>query len=133
MQRFKFYNPFKKDVDNTIETAQRISGEREIGTDPVSKKPIIARMGKYGPMVQIGTSEDEEKPRYAKLKASQSIETISDGAVFHITDISDLYIGQLCIGLCEVRPAAVYTHHGQDHFIRRCGLTEYREVKDLNT
>ena len=72
-----FYNPFKRDVDNTIETAQRISGEREIGTDPVSKKPIIARMGKYGPMVQIGTSEDEEKPRYAKLKASQSIETIS--------------------------------------------------------
>ncbi|MDB5206953.1 MAG: topA [Flavisolibacter sp.] len=72
-----FYNPFKKDVDNTIENAQRISGEREIGTDPTSKKPIIARMGKYGAMVQIGTSEDEEKPRYAKLKASQSIETIS--------------------------------------------------------
>jgi DNA topoisomerase-1 len=72
-----FYNPFKRDVDNTIENAQRISGEREIGTDPQTKKPIIARMGKYGPMVQIGTSEDEEKPRYAKLKASQSIETIS--------------------------------------------------------
>ena len=72
-----FYNPFKKDVDNTIETAQRISGEREIGTDPSTSKPVIARMGRYGPMVQIGTQEDEEKPRYAKLKASQSIETIS--------------------------------------------------------
>ena len=72
-----FYNPFKKDVDETIETAQRISGEREVGTDPQTGKPVIARMGKYGPMVQIGTSDDEEKPRYAKLKASQSIETIS--------------------------------------------------------
>ena len=72
-----FYNPFKKDVDNTIETAQRISGEREVGTDPATGKPLIARMGRYGPMVQIGTSDDEEKPRYAKLKASQSIETIS--------------------------------------------------------
>jgi DNA topoisomerase-1 len=72
-----FYNPFKKDVENTIETAQRISGERELGTDPATKKPVIARMGKYGPMVQIGTSNDEDKPRYAKLKASQSIETIS--------------------------------------------------------
>lgn len=72
-----FYNPFKKDVENTIETAQRISGEREVGTDPASGKPLIARMGRYGPMVQIGSSEDEEKPRYAKLKASQSIETIS--------------------------------------------------------
>ena len=72
-----FYNPFKKDVENTIETAQRISGEREIGTDPKSGKPVIARMGRYGPMVQIGSAEDEEKPRYAKLKASQSIETIN--------------------------------------------------------
>jgi DNA topoisomerase-1 len=92
-----FYNPFKKDVENTIETAQRISGEREIGTDPVSKKPIIARMGKYGPMVQIGTSEDDEKPRYAKLKASQSIETISlDEAVslFQLPKTLGEYEGQ---------------------------------------
>jgi DNA topoisomerase-1 len=72
-----FYNPFKKDVDETIETAQRISGEREVGTDPQSGKPVIARMGRYGPMVQIGRTDDEEKPRFAKLKASQSIETIT--------------------------------------------------------
>jgi DNA topoisomerase-1 len=71
-----FYNPFKRDVDQTIETAQRISGEREVGTDPQTGKPVIARMGKYGPMVQIGRTDDEEKPRFAKLKASQSIETI---------------------------------------------------------
>ena len=72
-----FYNPFKKDVDNTIETAERISGERELGTDAVSGKPVIARMGRYGPMVQIGSQDDEEKPRFAKLKQTQSIETIS--------------------------------------------------------
>jgi DNA topoisomerase-1 len=72
-----FYNPFKKDVDKTIETAERSSGERELGVDPQSGKPIIARMGRYGPMVQIGSSEDEEKPRFAKLKQVQSIETIS--------------------------------------------------------
>jgi DNA topoisomerase-1 len=72
-----FYAPFKKDVDNTIETAERIKGERELGADPASGKPVIARMGRYGPMVQIGSTEDEEKPRFAKLKATQSIETIS--------------------------------------------------------
>ncbi|RYZ00641.1 MAG: type I DNA topoisomerase [Chitinophagaceae bacterium] len=72
-----FYNPFKKDVDNTIEHAQRISGERDLGRDPVSDKPIIARMGRFGPMVQIGKTEDEEKPRFARLKPNQSIETIS--------------------------------------------------------
>jgi DNA topoisomerase-1 len=72
-----FYNPFKKDVDNTIENAERIKGERELGLDPQSGKKVIARMGRYGPMVQIGDVSDEEKPRFAKLKNTQSIETIS--------------------------------------------------------
>lgn len=72
-----FYSPFKKDVDNTIETAERIKGERELGTDPESGKPVVARMGRYGPMVQIGSADDEEKPRFAKIPTGQSIETIS--------------------------------------------------------
>ena len=72
-----FYNPFKKDVENTIETAERISGERDLGTDPATGKPVIARMGRYGPMVQIGKQDDEEKPKFAKLKNTQSIETIN--------------------------------------------------------
>ncbi|MBD0352279.1 MAG: DNA topoisomerase I, partial [Flavisolibacter sp.] len=72
-----FYNPFKKDVEKTIQTAERIKGERELGIDPLTKKPVIARMGRYGPMVQLGTTEDEEKPKFAKLKSNQSIETIN--------------------------------------------------------
>ena len=72
-----FYNPFKDDVKKTIETAERVKGEREIGYDQQSGKPVIARMGRYGPMVQIGTTDDEEKPRFARLKQNQSIETIS--------------------------------------------------------
>jgi DNA topoisomerase I len=73
-----FYLPFKKDVDKTIETAERISGERELGFEPESGKKVIVRMGRYGPMVQIGdTSNEEEKPRFAKLKNTQSIETIT--------------------------------------------------------
>jgi DNA topoisomerase I len=72
-----FYLPFKKDVENTIENAERIKGERELGVDPKSGKPVVARMGRYGPMVQIGSVEDEEKPRFAKLNVGQSIETIS--------------------------------------------------------
>src|SRR5260221_289529 len=72
-----FYLPFKKDVEHTIENAERIKGERELGVDPESGKPVVARMGRYGPMVQIGSVEDEEKPRFAKLNVGQSIETIS--------------------------------------------------------
>ncbi|KIC91787.1 type I DNA topoisomerase [Flavihumibacter sp. ZG627] len=73
----EFYNPFKKDVDNTIEHAERIRGERDLGVDKESGKKVVARMGRYGPMVQIGDVNDEEKPRFAKLKSGQSIETIS--------------------------------------------------------
>jgi DNA topoisomerase-1 len=72
-----FYKPFKKEVDQTIETAERIKGERLLGTDPKSGKPVIARMGRYGAMIQIGSAEEEEKPRFAKIPTGQSIETIS--------------------------------------------------------
>lgn len=72
-----FYNPFKKDVDKTIETAERIKGERELGTDPETGRKVVARMGRYGPMVQIGDASEEEKPKFARLKSGQSIETIS--------------------------------------------------------
>jgi DNA topoisomerase I len=73
----EFYTPFKKDVENTIENAERIKGENVLGTDPESGKPVVARMGRYGPMVQIGGVDDEEKPRFAKLQVGQSIETIT--------------------------------------------------------
>ena len=72
-----FYKPFHRDVEHTLENAERAKGERDLGTDAITGKPVIARMGRYGPMVQIGKAEDEEKPRFAKLKATQSIETIS--------------------------------------------------------
>lgn len=72
-----FYHPFKKEVTETIETAERVKGERELGIDPVSGKKVIARIGRYGPMAQIGDVNDEEKPRFAKLKTNQSIETIN--------------------------------------------------------
>ncbi|HWB27800.1 MAG TPA: type I DNA topoisomerase [Chitinophagaceae bacterium] len=72
-----FYKPFKKDIENTLETAERIKGERELGIEEGTGKRIVARMGRYGPMVQIGEANEEEKPRFAKLKATQSIETIT--------------------------------------------------------
>ncbi len=73
----EFYDPFKQDVDKTIETAERIKGERELGADEVSGKKIVARMGRFGPMVQIGDATDDEKPRFAALRKDQSIETIT--------------------------------------------------------
>jgi DNA topoisomerase-1 len=73
----EFYAPFHEQVAQTMETAERAKGERILGTDPESGKPVVARLGRYGPMVQIGVTEDEEKPRFATVKKDQSIETIT--------------------------------------------------------
>lgn len=73
----EFYDPFHHTVEETLEKAERVKGERALGEDPTSGKPVVARMGRFGPMVQIGKVEDEEKPRFAKLKQTQSIETIT--------------------------------------------------------
>lgn len=75
-----FYSPFHKEVETTLQTANRASGERELGNDPETGKKISVRIGRYGPFVQIGDtqeSEDDEKPRYASLRSGQMIETIS--------------------------------------------------------
>lgn len=72
----KFYQAFHKNVETTIETAERASGERELGTDPKTGKPVIARIGRFGPMVQIGGSDDEEK-RYASLTDGLSITNVT--------------------------------------------------------
>lgn len=73
-----FYTPFHKTVNETIETAERATGERELGIDPKSGLKVIARMAKFGPVVQIGGGESEEdKPKYAGLNPGQSLETIN--------------------------------------------------------
>ncbi|MCD8529267.1 MAG: DNA topoisomerase, partial [Chitinophagales bacterium] len=73
----KFYKPFHTSIEDTIENADRATGERELGKDPKTGKMVIARVGRFGPMVQKGSSDDAEKPEYAKLLPTQSIETIS--------------------------------------------------------
>lgn len=72
-----FYTPFHENIAHTLENADRAVGERELGIDEATGKKVIARMGRYGPMVQIGHQDEEEKPRFAKLKVDQSIETIT--------------------------------------------------------
>jgi DNA topoisomerase-1 len=73
----KFYGPFHSSVEKTLEHADRAKGERKLGEDPKSGKPVYARIGRFGPMVQIGDAEDEEKPQFASLLSTQSIENIT--------------------------------------------------------
>jgi DNA topoisomerase-1 len=98
-----FYLPFKKDVDKTIETAERAVGERELGIDPLTGKRVIARMGRYGPMVQMGDADDEQKPHFAALKRDQSIETIT------LDEALDLFKLPLTLGQYEGEEVYVNT------------------------
>lgn len=72
-----FYRPFHKTVEKTEEEADRASGERVLGEDPKSGRELLVRIGKYGPMAQIGRTDDEEKPKFAKLRNDQKLETIT--------------------------------------------------------
>lgn len=75
----RFWKDFKQRVDFVDETVTRddVSEARELGADPVTGKPISVRYGKYGPFVQMGTKDDEEKPKFASLKATQRMDTIT--------------------------------------------------------
>ncbi|MFD1770016.1 type I DNA topoisomerase [Sphingobacterium suaedae] len=72
-----FYGPFHDGIQDTLENADRATHERDLGVDPVSGKPVSVRVGRFGPLVQIGTADDEEKPRFASLRKGQMIETIT--------------------------------------------------------
>jgi DNA topoisomerase I len=73
----KFYNPFHKKVEETIETSERNKGERLLALDPESGKNVYVKIGRFGPMAQIGESDAEEKPRFAALRKEQRLETIT--------------------------------------------------------
>ena len=73
-----FYTDFHPSVETTLATKNaHKAGERILGNDPASGKPVSVKIGRFGPVVQIGTAGDEEKPRFAQLKKDMSIETIT--------------------------------------------------------
>jgi DNA topoisomerase-1 len=72
-----FYKDFHPKVQDVEENADRASGERVLGTDPKTGRQVSVRLGRFGPMVQIGTVEEEEKPLFASLLPDQSISTIT--------------------------------------------------------
>src|SRR5690606_16620380 len=73
-----FYTPFLELIEKSggIERST-VGNSREVGIDPKTKKPIIARFGRFGPMLQLGSTEDEEKPQFAPMPRGAKIETVS--------------------------------------------------------
>ncbi len=73
----KFYGPFHKHVESTEEHAERASGERILGKDPKSGKELLVRVGRFGPLAQIGHTTETEKAKFAPLRTGQMLETIT--------------------------------------------------------
>lgn len=96
----KFYGPFHATVTNTSENAERQNAERTLGIDPESGKPVFVRLGRYGPFAQIGESSEDEnqKPRYASLRAGQLTETIT------LEEALDLFKLPRVVGEFEGKP-----------------------------
>ena len=98
----QFYDNFEPEVERTLaEKLEHKVGERELGIDPASGKKVLVKIGRYGPMAQIGTSDDEEKPRFATLSRGQSISTIT------LEEALDLFKLPRTLGEFEGQPVVV--------------------------
>lgn len=81
-----FYNPFHQDVIGAEKVKEKRLGERILGTDPASGHTVLVRIGRFGPLVQIGTTEEIEQPVYAPLRSGQSMETITFAEALSLFD-----------------------------------------------
>jgi len=93
----EFYEDFDPLIKETQATAERASGEREFGVDPKTGKKVIARLGKYGPMVQLGAQDDDEK-KFASLRKNQRLETVT------LEEAMDLFKLPRVLGEFEEQP-----------------------------
>ncbi len=110
-----FYFPFHSQIETTLENSGKVSGERLLGKDPKSGQPVYVKIGRYGPMVQMGDTDSEEKPRFASLNKGQGLETIT------LDEALDLFKLPRTLGEFESSPVVVATgrfgpyirHHSQ--------------------
>ena len=90
-----FYKDFHKQIVNTSDNSGKFSGEKFLGVDPVSGKNVFVKIGRFGPVAQIGDTESEEKPKFAGLNKGQSIETIT------LEEVLDLFVFPRTLGEYE--------------------------------
>lgn len=113
-----FYSPFHENVVRTLETSARATGERELGIDPDSGRTVLVRMTRYGkPAAQIGKKEElgeDEKPKFANLNPSQTIETITLEEALKLfslpKDLGEYLSQSVSIGIGRFGP---YVRHGE--------------------
>jgi DNA topoisomerase-1 len=99
-----FYKSFDPNVEKTMNARQEHkAGERQIGIDPKSGRPVFVKIGRFGPVVQIGSAEDNEKPQFAQLPSDKSMETLT------MEEAMDLFKLPRTIGDLEGSPVTIGT------------------------
>jgi DNA topoisomerase-1 len=97
-----FYKSFEPTVEKTLNArSERKAGERELGTDPRTGKPVFVKIGRFGPVVQLGTANDNDKPQFAHMPKEMSIETIT------LQQALDLFKLPRMLGEYEGQPVTV--------------------------
>jgi DNA topoisomerase I len=108
----KFYSPFHKTVTSTLEKKERKTGGRFLGNHPETGEPVNVRMGRFGPVAQIGDTGNSEKPRFASLSKNQLLETITlDEALdlFRLPrSLGDYENGEMVVGVGKFGPYVRY-------------------------
>ena len=121
----KFYSSFHKTVENSLEKKDKKTGSRVLGIHPETGEPVSVKMGRYGPVVQIGDKNDDAKPRFASLLKSQLIETITlEEALnlFRLPRTAGKYDGEdLVIGIGKFGP---YIRHKNKFYSLKKGIDD---------
>ena len=108
----KFYSPFHKTVTNTLEKKERKTGGRVLGNHPQTGEPVSVRMGRFGPVAQIGDSGNDEKPRFASLTKNQLLETITLGEALDLfrlpRSLGEYEEGEMIVGVGKFGPYVRY-------------------------
>ena len=108
----KFYTPFHKTVISTLEKKERKTGVRVLGNHPETGEPVTVRMGRFGPVAQIGDSGNDEKPRFASLSKSQLLETITLEEALNLfrlpRSLGEYDGGEMVIGIGKFGPYIRY-------------------------
>jgi DNA topoisomerase-1 len=121
----EFYGPFHKTVEASLESRERMTGARQLGNDPATGLPVIVKMSKYGPVVQLGEASPEKKPRFANLRRDQLMETITlDEAItlFDLPRTVGTFEGsEMTVGVGKFGP---YVRHNSKFYSLKKGVDD---------
>lgn len=120
-----FYKPFHVQVDKTMKNTTRSSGERILGNHPDTGEPVIVKIGRYGPMAQIGEAQNGGKPRFARLAKGQLLETITMEEALNLfalpRDLGEFENSKVSVGVGRFGP---YVRHNNAFYSMKKGVDD---------